>query len=80
MIKLPRRFRLERSKDISGVSGTGTVAHGVEFHDGVIVMRWCTPGLPHSTNTYDNIKAVQRIHGHQGSSKIVWIDFGGDDA
>jgi hypothetical protein len=74
----PKRFKLERDKDVSGVSGTGTVAFGCQFHDGVIALRWCTPGMPHSTNVYDNIKALLRIHGHGISTRVVWIDHGGN--
>ena len=29
----PRTFKLLRLKDVSGVSGKGIVAEGVEFHD-----------------------------------------------
>lgn len=35
-----RRFELHRFEDISGVSGTGIVADGVQFPDGVVAMRW----------------------------------------
>ena len=36
----PRPFALYRHQDITGVSGTGSVAHGVQFADGQVVIRW----------------------------------------
>lgn len=67
-----RTFHLERTTDVSGVSGTGAVAEGVEFTDGTCVVRWisATP----STNIYPNRKQVDLVHGHHGSTKIVWHD------
>lgn len=35
-----RRFRLIRHHDVSGVSGTGPVAEGVQFTDGAVALRW----------------------------------------
>ena len=67
-----RRFKVKRIEDESGVSGTGIVAEGVEFDDGGVAMKW----LSHkSTVTFlPNVKIVKDIHGHQGKTKIVWID------
>jgi len=67
-----RRFHLLRDEDESGVSGTGKVAEGLEFEDGAIVMQW----LSHkpSITIFRNAKHLRDIHGHQGKTKIVWID------
>nr|MDT0664185.1 hypothetical protein [Micromonospora sp. DSM 115978] len=35
-----RRFNLERDVDVSGVSGTGTVAFGVQAPNGTCVLWW----------------------------------------
>ena len=67
-----RRFTLERAEDVSGVSGTGIVAEGVEFSDGHIVMSWL--GYHSSTVIYDNIKDLDHIHGHEGKTRVVWMD------
>ena len=56
-----KEFELVRIKDESGVSGTGSVAWGVEFPDGICVLRWKTAGG--STEVYDNIESVKKIHG-----------------
>lgn len=67
-----RTFRLVRHVDVSGVSGTGTVAEGVEFDDGQVVMCWLSKY--HSIAVFDNILCLQKIHGHDGSTEVVWDD------
>ena len=69
-----RRFKLIRDKDLSGLSGTGHVADGVEFDDGCVVMRWRTE-WPTSVVFHDRgIESVTLVHGHNGASHIEWID------
>lgn len=68
-------FQLQRDEDESGVSGTGVVAEGVVFTDGIAVLRWKT--FMHSTAVYDNLECIQAIHGHGGKTKVVWIDGSG---
>lgn len=70
-----RRFVLDRSSDPTGVSGTGIVAEGCHFTDGVVTLRWCigNAGFP-STGHYPSLEAVESIHGHNGDTKVVWID------
>ena len=65
-----RVFRLERTEDVSGISGTGVVADGVVFPDGVAVLRWRTAGA--STAIYDSVEDVERIHGHDGKTRLAW--------
>lgn len=62
---------LNRKEDETGVSGTGYVAEGIEFSDGKVAMRWMT----HTSSTafYDNIVAVEEIHGHGGKTQVEWI-------
>jgi hypothetical protein len=67
-----RRFVLDRSEDLSGVSGTGEVARGVVFSDGMAVMRW--DGECRSLGVYKDIEDVECIHGHQGSTTVRWLD------
>lgn len=67
-----RRFYIQREYDVSGVSGLGIVAMGVEFPDGRVVMRWIVP--PSSTSFWDCVDEVVAIHGHEGSTKMVFID------
>lgn len=67
-----RRFVLERTEDVSGISGTGTVAEGVQFEDGTVVLEW--KGKYASIVIYHNIAELEHIHSHEGRTKVVWID------
>jgi hypothetical protein len=71
-IKIGRRFLAYRKKDISGVSGTGYVAEGIEFHDGQVVVSWF--GKHHIFESPRDLKTWLKVHGHGGSTKIKWID------
>lgn len=68
-----RRFILIRHEDISGVSGCGVVAHGVEYDDGHISMQWCdSPSkLPVS---FESIDVLLTVHGHGGKTVHRWLD------
>lgn len=69
-----RPFRLIRELDVSGVSGTGAVAEGVEFSDGTVALRWLT-AWPTSVVFHDRgMAAVEAVHGHNGSTRIEWVN------
>ena len=68
-----KRFILNRIEDETGISGTGTVAEGVQFSDGKVTMRWIV-GEHRSTVVWDSIEAVDKIHGHGGRTVIEWVD------
>lgn len=68
-----RRFELHRDDDVSGISGTGVVAEGVEFSDGRASLRWVT-GEHRSTVAWDSIESAVAIHGHGGATRLVWLD------
>ncbi|MGA4989928.1 hypothetical protein [Nonomuraea bangladeshensis] len=65
----PVLFTLVRDVDVSGVSGTGTVADGVVWPDGTVSVRWRgqRPSIVHWA-TLDDVK---HIHGHNGATRIV---------
>lgn len=67
-----RRFWLMRNEDASGVSGVGHVADGVVFPDGAVALRWRT--TISSTVIYNNVEDVVAIHGHDGRTKVVFVD------
>jgi hypothetical protein len=74
MVTMLRRFELHRDEDITGVSGTGVVADGVAFPDDVVLLRW-RGEWPTSICWYDRgVAAVEHVHGHNGATRIVWID------
>ena len=66
-----RTFTLQREVDVSGISGTGKVAEGIEFSDGTAVVRWVV-GEHRSTVVGPSISAVEAIHGHGGATKVVY--------
>ncbi|MET0785764.1 MAG: hypothetical protein ABWY25_03585 [Paenisporosarcina sp.] len=69
-----RRFVLERIEDVTGISGTGIVAEGIEFSDGVVCLRWMTE-WPSSVCHYERgMESVEAVHGHNGKTRIVVID------
>jgi hypothetical protein len=67
-----RRFELVRDVDVSGVSGTGVVAWGVQFPDRKVITRWKAQIA--QTCVWDSIEDIEAIHGHGGLTHIVWLD------
>lgn len=67
-----RRFYLTRDEDVSGVSGTGRVAEGVEWEDGKVSVSWLS--RYHIVETIDNIHTCEAVHGHGGKTKVEWLD------
>lgn len=67
-----KHFYLERIEDIHGKSGTGIVARGVVLPSGACVMEWLT--FHSSICIYKNIEDVEKIHGHEGRTKIILGD------
>ena len=67
-----RRFQLVRSEDVSGSSGTGIVAQGVEFDDGTAAMHWLV--APSSTTLYGSTTDIVTIHGHEGRTVLQFLD------
>jgi hypothetical protein len=63
-------FSLIRNEDISGISGTGRVAQGFVFEDGTAALRWLTKDR--SMCFYGSIEELERIHGHNGSTQVVF--------
>lgn len=67
-----RRFHLVRDEDVSGVSGTGVVAEGIEFFDGSCALHWRS--YPSSSAFYASIDDIITIHGHGGATNVVFED------
>ena len=55
-----RRFKLVRNEDVSGVSGTGVVAEGIEWTNGNVSVCWL--GTFFTIETAANIHTIERIH------------------
>jgi hypothetical protein len=69
-----RRFVLDRTTDATGVSGTGTVAEGIEFTDGIVVMKWVVGDHRSIVTWVQGIESVRAVHGHDGMTEVVWLD------
>lgn len=65
-----RPFRLHRLIDVSGVSGRGVVAEGIEFENGKCALHWLTEHS--SVAIYDNVETLRAIHEHGGKTRIEW--------
>lgn len=85
---LGKQFVLYRHEDVSGVSGTGIVAEGVEFADGKVALRWYPKSTGRraeiakemdfeyggSVSIFDTLKEVVAIHGHKGATEAIYVD------
>lgn len=72
-----RRFRLLRKEDVSGISGTGVVAEGVEFGNGRVALGWS--GSYATVEVAPDIATIEAIHGHKGKTSVVWLDKESED-
>lgn len=64
-------FVLQRTHDVSGVSGTGIVCDGIMFPDLRVATRWRagTAGVA-QTCVWDSLHHVRKIHGHDGATTV----------
>ncbi len=67
-----KRFEMHRREDETGVSGTGHVADGALFDDGIVVIHWrtSTPG----TTVFSSLDDAKAVHGHDGKTSFVFRD------
>lgn len=63
------KFVLVRDEDISGVSGTGIVAEGIEYSNGSVAITWLTPYRCFAS--YESMKALEHVHSHGGRTRVV---------
>lgn len=80
---VPLRFKLVRTEDESGVSGTGVVAYGVLWADGAVDLQWANHANDRvetdrngfaSYHSEEGIEDCLEVHGHGGRTTIEWID------
>jgi hypothetical protein len=67
-----RRFYLKRFADVSGISGTGVVAEGCVFSNKRCTLSWLPVTV--SFEMFDSIEDLLKIHGHNGSTVVEFID------
>jgi hypothetical protein len=68
-----RHFILWRYTDVTGVSGTGLVAHGYERRDGKATVHWLGT-WPTETTHQRGVPSVEWLHGHAGHTEIIYSD------
>jgi hypothetical protein len=68
----PRRFRLLRDHDVTGISGRGVVADGVLWPDGSCTIRW--RGERASWVNWARLDDARAIHGHGGHTRFLFLD------
>jgi len=71
-MKRLKQFYLDRKDDISGVSGTGIIGHGVILPSGRAVMEWTTKYR--SIAIYDSIDEIQMLHAHKGKTELIYVE------
>jgi hypothetical protein len=64
-----RTFHLDRTEDVSGISGIGIVAEGCQFSNGKVALCWKS-GVS-SVAVYDSLRDLQAIHGHGTKTELV---------
>lgn len=67
-----RRFQLVRDRDLTGVSGEGVVAEGVQWRDGRVHWQWLR--WPFNFGEAASVTALLAAHGHDGATRIEWLD------
>ena len=60
---------VERDDDVSGVTGTGTVAEFSIATDGRICIFW-----PEGHSYFPSLQAAIKVHGHNGKTRFVILD------
>ena len=70
------RFKLVRTTDITGISGTGEIAVGVQWPDQTCHLFWLKT---QTSGNYQSIGQLQEIHCYNDASghpnaRIEWVD------
>lgn len=79
-----RTFKVIRTEDQTGTSGTGHVANGTVNDDGSAVVTWCVParicdGTLKEIKTqtiYNSPEDCALLHGHNGKTYLLFEDTG----
>lgn len=69
--RIGKRFELHRDEDVSGISGTGFVAHGYVLPTKSAVVMWHGEN-PSIVYWPKGMASVEKIHGHEGRTRILF--------
>ncbi len=69
-----KTFRFLRKEDVSGISGIGYVAEGIQFASGKVAISFypVAPTFVASVIVFNSMDEVEKIHGHDGKTEIIW--------
>lgn len=70
------RFKLVRTTDITGISGTGEIAVGIQWPDGTCHLFWLKS---ETSGYYKSVEQLKQIHCYndasgQPNARVEWID------
>jgi hypothetical protein len=68
----PRRFLFRRETDVTGVSGQGVAIEGVQWSHGGVHLVWL--GKVRSLVEWASVEEAEAIHGHDGATRLEWLD------
>jgi hypothetical protein len=67
-----RRFVIDRSSDITGISGTGVILYGVEwFPGGPVDVYWLKTK---TTGQYPSMEVVKSTHCYNDNARVIYLD------
>lgn len=69
----PRRFVLVRHEDITGKSGVGIIAEGVQWRGGTADLHWVTD-YESFVHWPGGVEAILAVHGHDGATVARFLD------
>lgn len=64
-----KKFYLLRNEDVNGNSGTGVVAEGVLFDNGLAAMTWLSDEPTVTTFVFP--RSIKKLHGHNGRTEVI---------
>jgi hypothetical protein len=70
------RFKLVRTTDITGISGTGTIAVGVQWPDQTCHLFWLKTETSGSYKSIDQLKQIHCYNDASGqpNARVEWMD------
>ncbi|MEU5259010.1 hypothetical protein [Amycolatopsis sp. NPDC021455] len=67
-----KSFHLVRHEDVTGLSGTGVVAEGVQWSNGQVTLCWF--GEHSSVAVWPSLEDAMAIHGHNGATEARFLE------
>ena len=69
----PRQFYLVRHKDLTGKSGEGIIAEGIQWSGGTAELHWLTDWETF-VHWPGGVEEILAVHGHEGATVARWLD------